>query len=239
MLPILLRIRLIEAAIDVAEVGRRLARIDVHTNYVDVLRTRPPLLVQVHGLGVVGAPEHHAPLNVFDGRVHGAPRFDELSRVAAVRTRANVPVHLVREAQPDFDALVGELPDDFGDVGGDGGGDFVEGEAIGHDRGDQSGSCGFDLVPVPKELVPIEARGRVDLREDRDGASVGRVTGCPVDHGDVISVLNVGIPAPVDAITAAQAGVVRAVIGGAWFLFVVSFRYVALYMRSAITHSEP
>lgn len=208
MLPVLLRIRLIEPSIDVPEVGRRLARIDVHTNYVDVLGPGPPFRVKIHGLGVVGAPEHHAALDVLDGRVHGAPRFEELSRVAAVRTRANVPVHLVREAQPDFDALVGELPDYLGNVGGDGGGDFVKGEAVGHDGGDEGRAGALDLGEVPEELVPVEAGGRVDLREDGDDACINLVAGCPIDHGDVISALDVGIPAPVDAITAPQARVV-------------------------------
>lgn len=237
MLIVLFRIRLVEPAIDVAEVGRRLARIDVHTNYVDILGSRPPLLVQIHGLGVVGAPEHQTPFNVLDSCVNGSPRFDELRRVAAVRTRANVPVHLVREAQPHFDVLVGELADDVGDVGRDGRGNFVEGEAVGHDGGDEGGAGVLDFVEVAQELVPVEAGGRVDLREVRDRG--GLVAGGPIDHGDVIAVLDVGIPSPVDAVAAAHAGVVRHVDDGTWLLVRVSFRYISLFGRSVITHPGP
>jgi hypothetical protein len=155
--------------------------ITINANNIHSLRSGPPGR-KVLDSGLVGTPEA---FHLFvAGAIRGMdvlPRGNEVGGSTVICAVDYIPVHLVREAEPDFDPGIGELFHHRRDLLGDGGGDLVEVYGR-HDGGDEDGPGGYDIGFNSKKLGAVEAGGG-DLRVPAVGARLGTEFVGDLGHG--------------------------------------------------------
>ena len=170
--------------------------VDVDADDIDRFGAGPPGVERSRvATDVVGRPEHGDFGVVGYGGGDVFPGGDELGCGAVVvfALRGGVPVHFVAEAEVDFDALVGEFLHRGGDLGGDVGVDFGEGDP-GLDRGDQDGALEVRGRDLGELRVVVCAAGDLRVLAEiasgateigRDGLEIGGGFGEPAD-GDAV-----------------------------------------------------